>query len=135
MNLIKEFLQQRKLKVPQNVASHSEDDMCIMGNLKNVQLTMYDNEPADKPHIHFINLKTGEEGALSLQKAEYYDHGNYNGRLSNELLKEIYDYCVSPCSVAPSAKTFEFICSIWETFYDVREMDEITPRYDLMGDL
>ena len=112
---------------------HDEDDMCIMGNLKNVQLIMYANELADKPHIHFINLKTGEEGALSLQTADYYDHDNYNGRLNNELLKEIYDYCCSACPINDKVKNFDFICVTWAKVNKNCAMPKNAPRYDLIN--
>lgn len=132
MNLIKEFLRQRKLKEPQTVALHSEDDMCIVGNLKNVQLTIYANEADVEPHMHFANLNTGEEGALSLRIADYFDHKNYNGRLSNELLKEIYDYCSSTCPINDKVKNFDFICVTWAKVNKNCAMSKNAPRYDLI---
>lgn len=132
MNLIKEFLQQRKLKVHQNVSSHSEDDMCIVGNLKNVQLTIYANEAGVKPHMHFVNLNTGEKGALSLRAADYFDHEDYNGRLSDELLKEVYDYCSSASPINDKVKNFDFICVTWAKVNKNCAMPKDAPRYDLI---
>lgn len=132
MNLIKEFLQQRKLKVPQNVSSHKEDDFLIVGNLKNVQLTIYANEADNVPHVHFVNLNTGEKGALSLRTADYFDHEDYNGRLSDELLKEVYDYCSSVSPITSKAKNFDFICIAWAKINKNCAMSKDAPRYDLI---
>lgn len=110
-----------------------DDDFLIVGNLKNVRLTIHANEANKKPHMHFVNLKTGEKGALSLQKAEYFDHDEYNGRLSNELLKEVYDYCNSKTPITSKAKNFDFICITWAKVNKNCQMSKNTPRYDLIN--
>ena len=112
---------------------HDEDDFLIVGNLKNVQLTMYANEANVEPHMHFVNLNTGEEGALSLRIADYFDHEDYNGRLSDELLKEIYDYCSSACPINDKVKNFDFICVTWAKVNKNCKMSKNAPRYDLIN--
>lgn len=50
----------------------------------------FDNDNRN-PHLH-INDRFGLKVGLSVEKAEYYDHDDYTGRLTDNQLKSLYFY-------------------------------------------
>ena len=101
-----------------------------VGNLEHLQLVVFGKDSVKEPHMHFSNIYTGERGALSLRTAKYCDHDEYTCRLSDELLKEIYDYCIGKWG---NHTNFDFICASWALYNRSRKLPKDPPRYDLIN--
>ena len=112
-----------------NLIDINDDDYTYrVGNLEHLQLVVFGKDSVKEPHMHFSNRYTGERGALSLRTAKYCDHDEYTCRLSDELLKEIYDYCLEG-----NHTHFDFMCASWAMSNRTRKFPKEPPRYDLMN--
>ncbi|MCM1142507.1 MAG: hypothetical protein NC453_28390 [Muribaculum sp.] len=62
-----------------------------IGECYPLNIYLHFEEQTNKPHLH-INDKHGLKVGLCIDRPEYYDHGDYNGRLTNNQLKCLNEY-------------------------------------------
>lgn len=125
----------RKSSSQTNIDTHSknEDDIVLETRLGDIELYVYWDDPVHEPHFHFVNMKTGEKGALKLETAEYCPHEIYNATLNKEQLKEIYEWLNQRAFKNDTSIKFDFLCASWgicnEKYVGNRTPPDKVPEY------
>ena len=90
-----------------------------IGEFYELGLYIHFDEDSNRPHLH-VNDRFGLKVGLSIEKAEYYDHDGYTGRLTDNQLKSLYFYL----SVVTQGKT--------RWWYMLRDWNEDNDNHDQM---
>lgn len=90
-----------------------------IGEFYELGLYIHFDKDSNRPHLH-VNDRFGLKVGLSIEKAEYYDHDGYTGRLTDNQLKSLYFYL----SVVTQGKT--------RWWYMLRDWNEDNDNHDQM---
>ena len=101
-----------------------EEEGRIVNDAFGYRFDLYAKEGySEEPHIHFYSKQTGNNGALSLLKADYYDHGDCAGRLE----KEPYKYIIKKLK---NDNIFKSLCIEWNNTSSCKKfIDNVTNPY------
>lgn len=82
-------------EISQHQDSVNEEKGESFGEFYELRLYIHFDEDGNRPHLH-VNDRYGLKVGLSIEKAEYYDHDGYTGRLTDNQLKSLYFYLTIP---------------------------------------